>query len=145
MLVSLRLPFKSRSQRLLVFQVVLTQLAIVLGIMITQAIGLRLASPTEWRIVFFVSFVLSAMQVLFSVFVVESPSWLGANGRLDEKKAVAHKLWGSSDRNHLTNTDLVLHSNVLQVPAQEVKMIHYSMSLKQEKTAPSTLLQCHSY
>jgi len=78
---------------------VLTQLGIVLGIMITQAMGLRLASPTEWRIVLFCSFALSAAQVLLSMLVVESPSWLAGNGQLDEKKAVAKRLWGS-DGNH---------------------------------------------
>ncbi|KAF8226251.1 general substrate transporter [Tricholoma matsutake] len=63
--------------------------------MITQAMGLRLASPSEWRIVLFFSFVISAAQVLFSVFVVESPAWLGRNGQLDKKKAAAKRLWGS--------------------------------------------------
>ncbi|GLB35157.1 putative major facilitator superfamily, sugar transporter (TC 2.A.1.1) family protein [Lyophyllum shimeji] len=72
---------------------VLTQLGIVLGIMITQALGLRLATPTQWRMVLFFSFALSAVQLLASMFVVESPVWLGNWGRLDQKKAVTSKLW----------------------------------------------------
>jgi hypothetical protein len=85
----------------LILKGVLTQLGIVLGIMITQAMGLRLALPTTWRIVLFFSFALSVAQVIFSVFVVESPAWLGGHGRLDEKKAVAKRLWGF-DRNYPT-------------------------------------------
>jgi len=76
---------------------VLTQLAIVLGIMITQSMGLHLASPTEWRVVLFFSFVLSTFQIIFSVFIVESPIWLGSNGRRDEQKAVVKRLLGSVD------------------------------------------------
>ncbi|KAF8078157.1 general substrate transporter [Lyophyllum atratum] len=74
---------------------VLTQLGIVLGIMITQALGLRLATPTEWRTVLYFSFALSAVQLLVSKFVVESPAWLASRGRLDEKEVVASKLWGT--------------------------------------------------
>ncbi|KAF5387155.1 hypothetical protein D9615_001699 [Tricholomella constricta] len=67
---------------------VLTQLGIVLGIMITQAMGLHLATPTGWRTVLYFSCALSAAQLLTSTLVVESPAWLGNHGRLDEKKAV---------------------------------------------------------
>ena len=91
---------------------VLTQLGIVLGIMITQAMGLRLASPTEWRIVLFFSFVLAAAQVFLSVFVVESPAWLGGNGRSDEKKAVAKRLWGSHCNCSTTISTILCSFNV---------------------------------
>ncbi|KAG6909823.1 hypothetical protein DXG01_015096 [Tephrocybe rancida] len=72
---------------------VLTQLGIVMGIMITQAIGLRLATPTGWRVVLFLSFALSATQLLLSSFASESPIWLGNHGRLDEKREVYSRLW----------------------------------------------------
>ncbi|KAG6832729.1 hypothetical protein H0H92_012301 [Tricholoma furcatifolium] len=72
---------------------VLTQLGIVLGIMITQAMGLRLATPTEWRVVLYCSFALSAFQIALSSFASESPVWLGNNGRLDEKRVVCNNLW----------------------------------------------------
>jgi len=72
---------------------VLTQLGIVLGIMITQGLGLRLATPTQWRTVLYFSSALSAVQLLASMFVVESPVWLAKWGRMDEKQAVASKLW----------------------------------------------------
>ena len=74
---------------------VLTQLSIVIGIMVTQALGLRLATPTEWRAVFFFSFALCTAQFLLSVFIVESPIWLSNRGRRDEKETVSAKLWGT--------------------------------------------------
>jgi len=72
---------------------VLTQLGIVLGIMVTQSMGLRFATPTEWRTVLYFSCALSTFQVIASKFVVESPSWLGVRGRLEHKVIAASKLW----------------------------------------------------
>lgn len=60
---------------------------------------------------------ISAAQVLFSVFVVESPAWLGRNGQLDKKKAAAKRLWGS-DRNYLTITIGLSSLRSLLVPSQ---------------------------
>jgi MFS family permease len=91
-----QVPFLANYFVNLIIKGVLTQLGIVLGIMITQAMGLRLALPTTWRIVLFFSFALSVAQIIFSIFVVESPAWLGGNGRLDEKKAASRRLWGSN-------------------------------------------------
>ena len=72
---------------------VLTQFAIVIGLMITQAIGLRLATPHEWRIVLIISSVISIGQLLFSPAIVETPSWLHRHGLLQEKAAASRKLW----------------------------------------------------
>lgn len=72
---------------------VLTQLGIVLGIVTTQAMGLRLATPTEWRLVLVFSFALSAGQFLLSVFMVESPTWLRNHQRLDQEQRAAARLW----------------------------------------------------
>ncbi|KAF7338630.1 25S rRNA adenine-N(1) methyltransferase [Mycena venus] len=74
---------------------VLTQLGIVLGIMITQAIGLRFATPTQWRSVLFLSAAGSVAQFFLSGLMVESPAWLGGKGHVEQKKTVARKLWGS--------------------------------------------------
>ncbi|KAJ7093162.1 general substrate transporter [Mycena epipterygia] len=73
---------------------VLTQLGIVLGIMITQAIGLRFATPTQWRSVLFFSSASSLVQFFLSPLIVESPAWLGAKGLVEPKKIVSRKLWG---------------------------------------------------
>ncbi|KAJ7286004.1 general substrate transporter [Mycena rebaudengoi] len=73
---------------------VLTQLGIVVGIMITQSIGLRFATPTEWRSVFFFSSACSVVQFFLSSLMVESPAYLGSKGLVDSKKSAARKLWG---------------------------------------------------
>ncbi|KAI0028353.1 general substrate transporter [Vararia minispora EC-137] len=56
---------------------VLTQFAIVIGIMITQLIGLRFATPTQWRLVPAASCLISIVQLLLSPAIVETPEWLG--------------------------------------------------------------------
>ncbi|KAJ7168129.1 general substrate transporter [Mycena crocata] len=75
---------------------VLTQLGIVVGIMITQAIGLRFATPTEWRSVLAFSLFFSVAQFFLSSMMVESPAWLGGKGQVEQKKTVARKLWGAA-------------------------------------------------
>ncbi|KAI0085424.1 general substrate transporter [Irpex rosettiformis] len=72
---------------------VLTQFAIVIGLMMTQAVGLRLATPHEWRIVLVISSVISIGQLLVSPAIVESPSWLHRHGLLQDKAAASRKLW----------------------------------------------------
>ncbi|KAI0340688.1 general substrate transporter [Trametopsis cervina] len=72
---------------------VLTQFAIVVGIMITQAMGLQLATPHEWRTVLLFSSALCIVQLLASPLIVESPSWLHRHGLLQEKAAASRKLW----------------------------------------------------
>jgi MFS family permease len=74
---------------------VLTQLGIVLGIFFTNAIGLRFATPTQWRSVLFVSFAASVIQFFLSSLMVESPAWLGGKGFVEPKKVVARRLWGT--------------------------------------------------
>lgn len=76
---------------------VLTQFAIVIGIMITQAMGLGLATPREWRIVLLFSAALSAVQLLAGALIVESPVWLHRRGLLQEKAAASRKLWAVKD------------------------------------------------
>ena len=73
---------------------VLTQLSVVLGIFITQGVGLHFATPKQWRIVFIFSFAVSFVQLLASPFVVDSPAWLKAHGAGGgEDLIVRKKLW----------------------------------------------------
>uniref|UniRef100_A0A8H7XKU9 Major facilitator superfamily (MFS) profile domain-containing protein n=1 Tax=Psilocybe cubensis TaxID=181762 RepID=A0A8H7XKU9_PSICU len=75
---------------------ILTQLAIVSGVMGTQIAGINLAYASQWRLVFLVSFILSVLQLLSSSFVVESPAFLSALQRPDDHKAAAQRLWGNT-------------------------------------------------
>ncbi|OSD02784.1 general substrate transporter [Trametes coccinea BRFM310] len=72
---------------------VLTQFAIVIGIMITQAMGLQLATPRTWRLVLLFSSALSLAQLLSGPIIVESPVWLNRHGLLRDKDASARRLW----------------------------------------------------
>jgi MFS transporter, SP family, solute carrier family 2 (facilitated glucose transporter), member 3 len=72
---------------------VLTQLAIVLGIMVTQMLGLRMATPTLWRFVFSFSSVASVMQLCLSRFIVETPVWLKQHGKPEDSRLVQKSLF----------------------------------------------------
>ncbi|KAI0747840.1 general substrate transporter [Daedaleopsis nitida] len=72
---------------------VLTQFAIVIGIMITQCMGLQLATPRTWRFVLLFSSALSLAQLLVGPLILESPVWLSRHGLLREKAAAARRLW----------------------------------------------------
>jgi Sugar (and other) transporter len=63
--------------------------------MFTQVAGITLATPTTWRFVFFISFIISVLQFLFSSMIVESPTWLFNQSRLDEHKHAVSRLWGN--------------------------------------------------
>ncbi|KDQ60586.1 hypothetical protein JAAARDRAFT_31553 [Jaapia argillacea MUCL 33604] len=73
---------------------VLTQLAIVIGILVTQSVGFRLATPTQWRLVLIFSLVLSLVQFFLSPLIVESPAWLHRKGTPQDTKTAARRLWG---------------------------------------------------
>ena len=75
---------------------VLTQFAIVIGIMITQAMGLQLATPRQWRLVLLFSAALSIAQILVAPMMIESPTWLNRHGLLQQKDAAARRIWSSA-------------------------------------------------
>ncbi|KAG1748967.1 general substrate transporter [Suillus paluster] len=75
---------------------VLTQLAIVIGIMVTQGMGFGLATPRQWRLVLFISSGISMFQYFMSPFVVESPSYLNRKGLVDQQKLAIRRLWGEN-------------------------------------------------
>ncbi|GBE82524.1 Probable metabolite transport protein [Sparassis crispa] len=74
---------------------VLTQFAIVVGIMVTQGMGLQLASARHWRLVLLFSAVLSLAQLLCAPMMIESPTWLNRHGQLQAKDTAARRLWKS--------------------------------------------------
>ncbi|KAL4065448.1 general substrate transporter [Scleroderma citrinum] len=94
-----------------------TQLAIVIGIMVTQVMGFVFATPRHWRLVLLFSTALSALQYFTSCFVTESPIYLKRLGLLDQQKHAVQHLWG----------------NDLRRDAEE----HSEQPLLSEDTAPS--------
>ncbi|KAH9946362.1 general substrate transporter [Epithele typhae] len=72
---------------------VLTQFAIVIGIMVTQSMGLQLATPLTWRLVLFFSAAFAIAQLLAGMFIVESPVWLARHGFVREKEMSCRRLW----------------------------------------------------
>ena len=76
---------------------VFTQLSIVVGIMITQLVGFKLATPTAWRYVLLLSSFIAVAQFLISPTMVESPVWAVRNGDPNSGKAYHQKLWKDDD------------------------------------------------
>lgn len=75
-----------------------TQLAIVIGIMVTQVMGFVFATPKHWRLVLFISTALSLLQYFTSSFITESPVYLRRLGKLEQQKRAAQRLWGGDLR-----------------------------------------------
>ena len=69
-------------------------MSIVSGILVTQAMGMRFATPHDWRFVTFFSTLLSVFQIFVSPIVSESPAWLTGNGYGLEAEVVSKRLWG---------------------------------------------------
>lgn len=118
---------------------VLTQLSIVIGIMVTQAMGLRLATPTEWRSVLFFSSALSVIHLVLSICMVESPIWLGNQRRQAEKNAVSIRLWGPPSVQEGPDSDPLLdeleaHSEHPLRNATTVPQLFVSNSLRRPLT-----------
>ena len=61
--------------------------------MVTQAMGLRFATPYTWRLVLLFSAGLALAQLLAGAIVVESPVWLARHGLLRVKDAAVRRLW----------------------------------------------------
>lgn len=65
--------------------------------MITQALGLYLSTPRQWRFVLLISSALSIGQFCLGLFIVESPSYLARRGLPEEQKTASRRLWGLVD------------------------------------------------
>lgn len=63
--------------------------------MLTQALGLTLATPKHWRFVLLISAALSVVQIITSPAVVESPAYMSRKGTGEAKEEVERRLWGA--------------------------------------------------
>lgn len=72
----------------------LNQLSIVIGILVTQLLGFKYATPTHWRYVLFFSSAFSLVHLLVSASMTESPAWLEGRGLTAEVEAARQRLFG---------------------------------------------------
>ena len=52
--------------------------------MVTQILGLRMATPTLWRLVLLLSTFAPTVQLCLGQVIVETPVWLHQLGRIDD-------------------------------------------------------------
>ena len=100
---------------------VLTQLAVVINIILTQVAGISLATSSTWRFVFFVSFMISALQFLLGSMIFESPTWLFNQRSPEDHKHAVRRPWGDVEDpllNQLSNIYIYIlsHQESLTVP-----------------------------
>lgn len=74
----------------------MNQVAINLGILLTQVLAIRWANDIEWRWLLFVGAVIGALNVVAVFFIDESPKWLSSKGRIDEARKVIIRLRGNN-------------------------------------------------
>lgn len=74
----------------------MTQIFTNLGILFSQLLGYFLSYDSMWRIVLGTASVLGVVQLLCVLLAIESPDWLGTNGRQDEARRNMRKIRGGS-------------------------------------------------
>lgn len=106
---------------------VLTQLGIVLGIFLTQLIGLIFATPSGWRLVFLYSFALGVVQWLASSLMVNPPRRLSSK---EEIYSVERRIWGLTQ--HDTPRKFRFLFDLFTNIGQQ-RVMRLSLSLKHQK------------
>src|SRR4051812_11385986 len=69
----------------------LNQLAITLGILISELIAYFLTSSGQWRTMIVIAVIPSAVLLVGMLFQPESPAWLVEQGREDDARAIMHQ------------------------------------------------------
>ncbi|KAI9327785.1 general substrate transporter [Obelidium mucronatum] len=72
------------------------QLAVVVGILASQTVGIPLSTRATWRYLFACGAVSPLVQCLLLPFCVESPRWLSANGLMSDARHALKKLRADS-------------------------------------------------
>ena len=66
------------------------------GILISQVLGYFLNYDSMWRVVFGAASILGTLQLLSIFLAIESPEWLGANGRPEDARRNLRRIRGGS-------------------------------------------------
>lgn len=75
---------------------VFNQLAVVIGILLTQGIGLLSVAKGVWRPVLWFSALMGVAQLLLSKFAVDTPVWLRSVGHEGDATSAATRIWRTS-------------------------------------------------
>eukprot|EP00823_Brevimastigomonas_motovehiculus_P000314 TRINITY_DN10404_c0_g1_i1.p1 TRINITY_DN10404_c0_g1~~TRINITY_DN10404_c0_g1_i1.p1 ORF type:complete len:630 (-),score=97.86 TRINITY_DN10404_c0_g1_i1:61-1950(-) len=73
------------------------QLALVIGILISNLLGRPLGQPVWWRFLLALIIIPAFIQIILSPFLCESPRWLASQDRIEEAHDVLVQLRGSED------------------------------------------------
>lgn len=73
-----------------------TQIFTNLGILVSQILGFCLSYDSMWRIVLGTGVIVGVIHFILLLFVIESPEWLGANGRAEAAWKNIRKIRGGS-------------------------------------------------
>jgi MFS transporter, SP family, solute carrier family 2 (facilitated glucose transporter), member 3 len=72
---------------------VMHQIAVVFGILCTQAVGMNYAVPREWRHVLSFSSAIAVVHILVGFFMEDSPVWYKGRGKREKAVQVTKRLW----------------------------------------------------
>ena len=72
---------------------VLNQVAIVFGILSTQAVGMNFNEPGLWRIVLTSATVIALVHMLLGWVMIESPLFLQSRGKSEQASRAAARIW----------------------------------------------------
>lgn len=90
---------------------VFNQLAVVIGILLTQGIGLLSAAHAQWRPVLWFSALMGATQLLLSKFALDTPVWLRSVGREGEAISATTRVWKTNKAASCTRSSCDSHCN----------------------------------
>ncbi|KAF9436634.1 hypothetical protein BGZ76_003395 [Entomortierella beljakovae] len=119
------------------------QLFLVIGILISNLVGLGWSSPPGWRIVFVLNAAPSILQCFLLPSLVESPKFLVSQGRLDEAQASLQRLRGSHADMDITLEfgEMAASSLVDETPEKSEKDVESVSGDKSNNQEPYSIIE----
>jgi len=100
----------------------LNQFAMVVGILLAQILGRPLGNDPGWRILLGIGAIFSTLQVLLSVFIVESPRWLVMQGKHGKARELLKILRGEAETSELLNMEIQSMLEVSNMERREISV-----------------------
>mmetsp|Transcript_21462 Transcript_21462/g.31920 ORF Transcript_21462/g.31920 Transcript_21462/m.31920 type:complete len:618 (-) Transcript_21462:94-1947(-) len=98
----------------------LNQFAMVIGILLANLLGKPLGTDEGWRFLLGIGAIFSVIQVMMSVFMVESPRWLVTKGDMREARRLLLLIRGASE-NSRDNELIFMELETMEVVSEEEK------------------------